>query len=328
VLSRAALFREKARPSGGLWHATCPVRERMLLQRALAAVSLVTLIYAPIYAQDNPVTTFRTDSNLVSLNISVFDTEGHIVKGLPQSAFTVYEDGQKQTVKVFRQEDVPISLGLLIDASASMLNKRDRVNSAAVSMVKASNSSDEVFLITFNEEAFIAQDFTSDVKQLESTLRKMESKGETAMRDALAVGLDHLRAHSKNDKQVLLVITDGEDNSSIEKQEHLIRAAHLTNAIIYGIGILGSEEPASAERAKASLAALTLATGGRSWFPNDAAETERITPEIAHEIRNQYVIGYTPENTAHNGGFRSVRVEVNIPNVTVRTRSGYYARGR
>lgn len=296
----------------------------MPLQRALTAVSLVTLICA----QDNPVATFRTDSNLVSLNVSVFDKEGHLVKDLPQSAFTVYEDGQKQDVKVFRHEDVPISLGLVIDASASMLNKRDRVNSAAVAMVKASNSDDEVLVITFNEVAFVAQDFTSDVKQLESSLRKVGSEGETAMRDALALGLDHLRAHSKKDKKVLLVITDGEDNSSIEKQEPLIRAAHMTNAIIYGIGILGSEQPASAERAKSSLNALTLATGGRSWFPSDAAETEKITPEIAHEIRTQYVIGYTPENTASSGGFRSIRVEVNVPNVTVRTRSGYYPSGR
>ncbi len=287
--------------------------------RAIAAVSLVTFLYA----QENPVTTFRTETNLVSLNVSVFDSQGQIVKGLPQSAFTVYEDGQKQEIKVFRQEDVPISLGLVIDASASMFNKRDRVNSAAVAMMKASNSDDEVFVITFNEAAFVAQDFTSNVKQLETSLRKIESKGETAMRDALALGLDHLRTHAKKDKKVLLVITDGEDNSSIQKQEHLIRTAHLSNVIIYGIGILGSEQPASAQRAKASLDALTLATGGRSWFPNDVAETEKITPEIAHEIRNQYVIGYTPPDSANNG-FRSIRVEVNVPNATVRTRSGYY----
>ena len=117
-----------------------------------------------------------------------------------------------------------------------MVNKRERVDSAAVAMVKASNPEDEVFVITFNEEAFIAQEFTHDVKQLENSLRKVVSKGDTAMRDALVLGLDHLRARSKVDKKVLLVITDGEDNSSVEKQEHLIRAAHLTNAIIYGIG--------------------------------------------------------------------------------------------
>jgi VWFA-related protein len=209
-----------------------------------------------------------------------------------------------------------------------MSNKRDRVNSAALAMVKASNPDDEVFVISFSEEAFITQEFTSDVKQLEASLRKMGSKGETAMRDALSLGLDHLRAHSKKDKKVLLVITDGEDNSSIQKEENLVRAAHLSNVIIYGIGILGSEEPASAQRARASLEALTLATGGRSWFPKNVADIETITPEIAHEIRNQYVIGYAPQNTANAGVFRKLRVEVNVPNVVVRTRSGYYPRGR
>ena len=148
------------------------------------------------------------------------------------------------------------------------------------------------------------------------------------MRDALSLGLDYLRAHSKKDKRVLLVITDGEDNSSIQKEENLIRAAHLSNVIIYGIGILGSEEPASAQRARVSLETLTLATGGRAWFPNNVADIETITPEIAHEIRNQYVISYTPENTANAGVFRSIRVAVNVSSVTVRTRSGYYPRGR
>ena len=125
------------------------VWQAMPLGRAFALVSLITLIHG----QENPVTTFRTESNLVSLNVSVFDQDGKIVKGLPQSAFTVYEDAQKQEIKVFREEDVPISLGLVIDASASMFNKRDRVNAAAVAMVKASNPDDEVFVIAFNETA-------------------------------------------------------------------------------------------------------------------------------------------------------------------------------
>ena len=272
-----------------IWHLKCPQR----LVPWLAPL----LISALMFAQDNSIATFRSDSNLVSLNVSVFDQAGRVVKGLPQSAFSVFEDNQKQEVKVFRQEDVPISLGLVIDTSASMFNKRERVNSAALAMVKASNPDDEVFVISFSEAAFVTQDFTSNLKQLETSLSKMESKGETAMRDALSLGLDHLRAHSKKDKKVLLVVTDGEDNSSIQTQVNLVRAAHLNNVIIYGIGILGSEQPASAQRAKTSLDALTLATGGRSWFPNDAADTEKITPEIAHEIRNQYVIGYTPRIT-------------------------------
>jgi len=293
-------------------------------RNTLAVFAVATVVLA----QDPPITTFRTESSLVSLNVSVFDQDGKVVKGLPQSAFTVFEDNQKQEIKVFRQEDVPISLGLIIDSSASMLDKRERVNSAALAMVKASNPDDEVFVISFNEEAILASDFTSDVNRLETSLRKSQPKGETAMRDALTLGLDHLRGHAKKDKRVLLVITDGEDNSSIQKQENLIRISHLSNVIIYGIGLLGTEQAANAQRAKASLEALTLATGGRSWFPANVADIERITPEIAHEIRNQYVIGYTPENTDTSGAFRSIRVDVDVPNVTVRTRSGYYPRAR
>src|SRR5580765_6616201 len=143
-----------------------PRSNGMPLRRVLAAFSIATLIFA----QEGSVTTFRTESNLVSLNVSVFDQEGRVLKGLPQSAFTVFEDNQKQEIKVFRQEDVPISLGLVIDASASMFNKRERVNLAALAMVKASNPDDEVFVINFSDEAFVTQDFTMDAKRLESSL--------------------------------------------------------------------------------------------------------------------------------------------------------------
>jgi VWFA-related protein len=261
------------------------------------------------------------------LNVSVFDKDGNIVKGLPQSAFTVLENGEKQQIKVFRQEDVPISLGLIIDDSASMKEKRDRVNSAALALVRASNPQDEVFVLNFNEDAQIAQDFTSDIKVLENSLRMGRPSGQTAMRDALVVGLDHLRAHAHNDKKALLVVTDGEDNISIEPQKRLVDASQRIDAIIYAIGLLGSEQPASAHRAQEELEELTRATGGRAWFPADVSEVQRITPEIAHEIRNQYVVGYTPSNIAEDGSYRKIHVEVNAPGVTVHTRAGYYARG-
>jgi Ca-activated chloride channel homolog len=273
-----------------------------------------------------PLTTFRTESNLVVLNVSVFDKDGNIVKGLKQGVFSVYENGDKQEIKVFRQEDVPISLGLIIDDSASMKEKRDRVNSAALAMVRASNPQDEVFVLNFNEDAQVTQDFTADVNQLEKSLHRSHPQGETAMRDALAVSLDYLRAHAKNDKKVLVVVTDGEDNSSIEPQKRLVEAAQHIDAIIYAIGLLGSEEPASAQRARTALDELTKETGGRSWFPADVSEVQRITPEIAHEIRNQYVLGYTPTNSVADGSYRRLRVDVAVPDVSVRTRSGYYAR--
>ncbi len=291
----------------------------------LCAVALSALQAQEAERQLPPETTFRSDTRLVVLNVSIFDKQGNIVKGLPKSAFTVYENGEKQDLKIFRQEDVPVSMGLVIDNSASMKDKRDRVASAALDLIKASNPQDEIFVMYFNEEAVLAQDFTNNIGKLEKTLRSIDSKGETAMRDALRLGIEHLRHSAKKDKKVLLVVTDGEDNSSIETQAHLVQVAQENDVIIYAVGLLGAEEPAGAARAKKQLEELTLATGGRSWFPSDVAEIAQITPVIAHEIRNQYILGYTPTNLAADGSFRKVRVEVNVPGVTVRTRSGYYA---
>ncbi|HVN03313.1 MAG TPA: VWA domain-containing protein, partial [Bryobacteraceae bacterium] len=187
----------------------------------LACVFFSALAGMTLLAQDF---TFRSDARLVVLNVSVFDQHGQVVRDLPKEAFTVYENDEKQTVTSFRQEDVPISLGLIIDNSASMRDKRDRVASAALAMVKASNPDDEVFIINFNESVVLAREFTNNLKELENTLRNLDSQGETAMRDALLLGIEHLRQHASRDKKVLLVVTDGEDNSSSEKQAHLIQA--------------------------------------------------------------------------------------------------------
>src|SRR4051794_28233727 len=214
-----------------------------------------------------PETTFRVGTDLVLLNVSVFDPDWKVIKGLPQSAFTVFENGVKQEVSVFRQEDVPVSMGLIVDNSASMRDKRDRVASAALAMVKASNPDDEVFIINFNEEPSLTQEFTSDIGVLEKSLRGIQSRGETAMRDAALLGIQHLKSRAKRDKRVLVVITDGEDNSSIATQQRLIEAAHVNNAIVYGIGLLGGEQPESAARARQRLEELTNATGGGSWVP-------------------------------------------------------------
>jgi Ca-activated chloride channel family protein len=293
----------------------------MRLQCVILSVSSLWAT-AMLYGQEP---TFRADTRLVVLNVSVFDKDNKIVKDLGKSAFTVYENGEKQTVGTFRQEDVPISLGLIIDTSASMTDKRDRVASAALAMVKASNPQDEVFIINFNELAVLARDFTNNTKDLEEALRKLDVKGETAMRDALLLGIEHLRHSGHRDKKVLLVVTDGEDNSSVETQAHLIQVAQQNDVIVYAIGLLGAEEPESAARAKKQLSELTEQTGGQSWFPNDVAEIANITPEIAHEIRNQYILTYTPTNLAADGSFRKIRVDVHVPGALVRTRKGYYA---
>ena len=292
------------------------------MQRKCVILSILTLAGLALRGQE---VTFRSDTRLVVLNVSVFDPNGKILRDLPQTAFTVYENDEKQTLSTFRQEDVPISLGLIIDNSASMTDKRDRVASAALALVKASNPNDEVFIINFNERAVLAKEFTNNIKDLESALRGLDAKGETAMRDALLLGIEHLRHSGHRDKKVVVVVTDGEDNSSVETQAHLVQVAQQNNVIIYAVGLLGAEEPQSAARAKKQLTELTEQTGGRAWYPNDVSEIANITPEIAHETRNQYVLAYTPTNLAADGSYRRIRVEVNIPGAVVRTRAGYYA---
>jgi VWFA-related protein len=269
--------------------------------------------------------TFRADTRLVVLNVSVLDQDGKVVRDLPLKDFRVSENGETQTISLFRQEDVPISLGLIIDNSASMTDKRERVASAALAMVKASNPQDEVFIINFNEKAVLAKEFTNNIDDLEKSLRNLDAKGETAMSDALLLGIEHLRHRAHKDKKVLVVITDGEDNSSAETQAHLAEEAQQNDVIIYAVGLLGAEEAESAARAKKQLTELTQQTGGRAWFPNDVSDIGNITPEIAHDIRNQYVVAYTPTNLAADGSFRKIKVDVDVPGVTVRTRTGYYA---
>ena len=146
--------------------------------------------------------TFRTDTRLVDLHASVVDKDGHLVLGLPQSAFTVYENGVKQEIKMFRREDVPVSLGLIIDNSASMHDKRAKVASAALALVSASNPEDEVFIMNFNEETSLEADYTSDIKRLEEALKTINSHGGTAMRDALRMGIEHLKHGGKKEKKI------------------------------------------------------------------------------------------------------------------------------
>lgn len=279
-------------------------------------------------AADTPTFTFRTDSRLVDLHATVVDQQGHLLLDLPEGAFKVYEDGVQQVIASFRREDVPVSLGLIIDNSASMHDKRAKVASAALALVAASNPDDEVFIMNFNDEASLDQDYTNNIESLENALKKIDSKGETAMRDALRMGVEHLRHGSKKEKKILLVVTDGEDNSSSETLDHVIQSAQQNDVIIYGIGLLSDDEPREAEQAKRALEALTYATGGQAWYPQELAEVDGIAREVAHEIRNQYIIGYTPSNQALNGKFRKIHVSVNAPgNPTVRTRTGYYAGG-
>jgi len=269
---------------------------------------------------------FTTDTRLVILPATVQDKNGHLITNLKQEQFQVFEDGVIQPIKLFKREDVPVSMGLIIDSSGSMRDKRAKVESAALTLVKESNKEDEVFIVNFNDEAFLDQPFTNDIKKMEQALSRIDSRGGTAMRDAIRMSIDHEKEKAKKDKRVLLVVTDGDDNASVISLENLVRESQSSNVVIYAIGLLSEEEKREAKRAKRALLALTEATGGMAFFPKDVSEVEQIAHQVAHDIRNQYTLGYTPASKNLDGSYHTVKVTANAPNhPVVRTRTGYYA---
>lgn len=270
---------------------------------------------------------FRADTRLVVLHATVVDKSGRLVTTLPQSAFQIFENGVQQQVKVFKREDIPVSLGLVIDNSGSMRDKRAKVAAAAQDLVKDSNKDDEVFVVNFNDDAFLdTPDFTNDIKVLEQALTKIDSRGGTAMRDAIRMSIGHIKAKAKKDKKVILVVTDGNDNASMVSLENLVKEAQQSEVIIYAIGLLSEEERREAKRAKRALDVLTEATGGQAYYPKELTDVDRIAHQVAHDIRSQYTIAYTPSNQALDGSYRQIRVVASGPGrPVVRTRTGYYA---
>ncbi len=275
--------------------------------------------------EDNGAYVFTTTVQEVQLHATVVDDKHRFVTDLQKGDFTVFEDGKPQTINSFRREDVPVSLGIIIDNSGSMRDKRPAVNQAAINLVKASNPDDQVFIVNFNDEYYLDQDFTSNIAKLRDGLEKIESRGGTALYDAVMASADHLKKNSRLEKKVLLVVTDGEDNASRSSLERAVRFLQAENGpTVYTIGLLGDEH---SKRARRALQTMAEDTGGVSFFPKDLKEVDAISSEVAHDIRNQYTIGYKPTTPQSAGGYRTVKVEAKAPHhgkLVVRTRSGYY----
>jgi VWFA-related protein len=273
----------------------------------------------------NPVHVRLKDRRRV-ISAAVIDDKDHLITNLDRAAFAVFEDGVQQAITSFRHEDIPVAMAIVIDNSGSMRDKREKVNQACLNLVRSSNAQDEVIIVNFNDDAFLDLPFTNDIKKMEETLDKIDTKGGTAMRDAISMSIDYAKSDGKRDKKVLLVITDGNDNFSSVGIEQLVRKAQQSGVVIYAIGILSEEDPRDARKAKRALKALTEASGGLDYYPKDLPEVERITPQIAHEIRSQYLITYVPTNLTLDGTFRQIKVTVKgFGNPAVRTRNGYYA---
>jgi Ca-activated chloride channel homolog len=279
------------------------------------------------------------DVNMVVLHATVLDRRGRIINGLQASDFKVYEDNVIQKMSVFSHADIPVTMGIVIDDSGSMKDKREAVNAAALSFVKTSNPQDQVFVVNFNDVYYLDTPgpFAANLEELKAALDKIDSRGGTALFDAVYASLDHLKLGNR-DKKVLLVITDGEDNSSRYSLVDLLKDAQKSNAVIYTIGLLGDEDTpgglfrvhgAEAHRAAKDLKKIAEATGGEAYFPKSLDEVEDTCLQIAKDIRNQYTLAYYPSNPRKDGTFRTVRIEATEPHshrpLTVRAKPGYYA---
>jgi Ca-activated chloride channel family protein len=301
-----------------------------LLNKKLLVAGLLTagLAAVAVRAQQEETPTFRTEIKEVTLHVTVVDKSGKLITNIPRSAFKVSEDNVEQPIKLFRPEDVPVSMGILVDNSGSMNDKRARVAAAALALVKASNPDDEVFIVNFNDDPYLDQSFTHDSKKLEEALSRIDAHGGTAMRNAISGALDYMKTDAKLDKKVIVVVTDGNDNASGETTlEQLLRKVRDSGVLVYSIGLLSEEEARESRAAKRALNSLAETSAGAAYYPKDLAEVEKLTPQIAHEIRNQYTIVYSPLNDNLDGSFRRIKVELSAQykGAIVRAKNGYYA---
>jgi VWFA-related protein len=275
--------------------------------------------------KDDGMFVMRKSVEEVALHATVIDDKDHLITNLDRSAFSVFEDGVQQAITSFRHEDIPVAMAIVIDNSGSMKDKREKVNQACLNLVRSSNAQDEVIIVNFNDEEFLDQDFTSDIGKLKEALEKYDARGGTALYDAIDAAADHLKRNARRDKKVIFVVTDGEDNASRDTLEQAVQSLQQDDgATVYAIGLLGGEKE---RRARRALQILAQKTGGIAFFPRTLDEVDQISKTVAHDIRNQYYLGYKPALGKTTDGYRVIRVDARAPSyrkLTVRTKSGYY----
>jgi Ca-activated chloride channel homolog len=299
----------------------------IVVSKGIGALVCVLAAAQTMPAQGGPI--FHADSRLVVCYTTVRDRQQHPVHDLPQSAFAVYEDGRPQAIRTFGNEDIPVSLGLVIDNSAAMAGKRTAAVAASLALVRASNPDDEVFVANFNDEVYLdlpsRKDFTNDIQEMEKALDRLESRGAPLVWDAVRLSMQHLVEKSRREKKVLVIVTTGLDAGSLTTAEALTRLAGQSGVLIYTIGLLDVVTCGAAE-ARRKLKALAEATGGEAFFPASLSATEAVCRQIARDIREQYVLAYAPSNQQLNDAFRRISIKLTGPGqLAARTRSGYYA---
>ena len=285
---------------------------------------------APLKKQGKEGYILRTNVEEVVLNATVVGENNQLVQNLTKGDFEIYEDGVKQNILSFQHTDLPVSIGLVIDNSGSMYKKRPAVNKAALDLIEASNKEDQAFVVNFSDEAFIDQDFTSSVAKLREGLTHIDSRGGTALYDAVVASADKLAEDAQRPKQVLILITDGEDNAStLDLEQTIRRVQQLSGPVIYSIGLLfgGEMDRGEVRRARRALELLSSETGGMAFFPKSVMQVDEIAGEVARDIRTQYTLGYRSTKPTSIPGFRKVQVIARakgMGKLEVRTRTGYY----
>ena len=277
--------------------------------------------------------TLKTETDMTLVNVTVTDPYGRLVTGLEQNNFRVFEDGLEQEVVRFSSEDVPISIGVIFDMSGSMSDKIEKSRLAAVQFFKTANPQDEFFLINFNDRAQLVSPFTDSVDELQNRLMYTSAHGMTALLDGVYLGLSQMKG-AHNAKKALLIISDGGDNHSRYSETDIRKYVQEADVQIYAIGLYESDGGYTPEEIAGPglLNDTTQMTGGRTFVVHSLTDLPDIATKISMELRNQYVVGYRPSNTARDGKWRKIKVKLRpprgLPPLTVYARSGYYAPGR
>ena len=271
--------------------------------------------------------TLHVDAEEVDMNCTVLDNKGELVNDLTKKDFKVFDDRIPQTVISLQHQDTPVSIGLLVDDSGSMNTKRAAVTSAALDLVRASNPQDETFVINFSDQAYLDQEFTSDLDKLQNGLTHLSLSGGTALYDTIVTAADKMEQSATRPRKVLIVVTDGDDNASrLTLNDAIRRVQDMRGPTIYSIGLLFGGN--KSRHARHDLQALSNNTGGIAFFPSSLKDIDSVVAEIARDIRSQYVIAYRSRQTTIEG-YHAVKIEVHAPGhgrLTIYSRSGYFSR--
>ena len=305
------------------------MRTRSLVIALLLESACSVVILAQESSKKANNQTLKVDVDLVLVNATVSDAQGRMVTGLGPEHFQLWEDKIEQKIEYFSSEDTPLSVGFIFDATGSMSDKISTARDAATTFLKTGNPEDDYFLVTFSERAQLAQDFTTDISQIQNRLMFTPAKGPTPLFDAVYLGFDKMKSVN-NKRKALLLITDGEDNHSLYSFADIKEFAKESDVQVFAIGIASPfGELNKGRTGRAMIEDLVQVTGGRAFFPDSIYDLEDICNKIAVELKNQYVLGYHSTNGEKDGKWRKIRLKVDPPkgkpNLSVRGKTGYYS---